>query len=428
MSWRRTLYSALGLLVAPLLPLRLWWRGRREPGYRAHVRERFGAYAPGPQVDVWIHAVSVGETRAAAPLIDALREQFPRATLLLTHMTATGRTTGRALFGERVQQAYLPYDLPFAAAAFFRRFRPRLGVLLETELWPNIVASAARERVPLYLVNARLSARSAARYARLRRLTHETLHLLAGIGAQTAADAERLRELGANPIAVTGSLKFDIEVPAAALTLGDQLRERFGVARPVWLAASTRDGEEELLFDALAALPAESLLVVAPRHPQRFEVVAELLRRRGIVFQRRSDEAPIAATTRVVLGDSMGEMFAYYAAADLAFIGGSLLPFGAQNLLEACAVGTPVLAGPHTFNFAEATELALAAGAALRINDARDLMRNVEQLLTDAGTRSRMSAAGRAFYQAHRGATQRTLALLAPALASLSRNDAQLNH
>jgi 3-deoxy-D-manno-octulosonic-acid transferase len=422
MSWQRALYSALGLLVAPLLPLRLWWRGRREAGYRLHVRERFGCYAAGPRVDIWIHAVSVGETRAAAPLIHALHAQFPQATLLLTHMTATGRETGRGLFGGRVQQAYLPYDLPFAVRRFFRRFQPALGILLETELWPNLVAAAARASIPLYLANARLSARSAARYARLRPLTRETLGLLAGIGAQTGADAERLRELGASHITVTGSLKFDIEVPEAALALGRVLRERFGAVRRVWLAASTRDGEENLLFDALAALPADALLVVVPRHPQRFEAVAELLHQRRIAFQRRSDDQSIATATRIVLGDSMGEMFAYYAAADLAFIGGSLLPFGAQNLLEACAVGTPVLIGPHTFNFAEATDLAVAAGAALRVNDAGELMRTVARLLADSETRARMSAAGRAFYQAHRGATQRTLALLAPALSPLSRD------
>jgi 3-deoxy-D-manno-octulosonic-acid transferase len=425
MSFRRAAYTAIASLALPFIPLRLWWRGRREPGYRQHIGERFGRYDEGRRpLDIWLHAVSAGETRAAAPLVAALRRRYPEARILITHMTATGREAGRALFGETVGQAFLPYDYPFAVRRFLRHFSPRLGIVMETELWPNLIAEGRAADVPIYLVNARLSQRSADGYARFRGLAAETISALAGIGAQTAADARRLQDLGATDVRVTGNLKFDVAVPHAMRELGAVLRARFGAARPVWVAASTREGEEQLLLPTIARLPAEVLTVIVPRHPQRFEEVASMVRGSGLELQRRSEDREITQNTRVVLGDSMGEMFAYYAAADLAFVGGSLLPLGGQNLLEACAVGTPVLVGPHTFNFAEATEGALDAGAALRVADAAELGRSVATLLADAPSRERMSAAGRAFFATHGGATERTLELLAPALESLSRSRA----
>jgi 3-deoxy-D-manno-octulosonic-acid transferase len=421
----RTLYTLLWQCVLPFAPLRLWWRGRHEPGYRLHVGERYGTYATAARPPVlWVHAVSLGETRAAAPLVDRLRRAHPEATVLLTHMTATGREAGRALFGDGVVQAWLPYDVPFAVEGFLRHFAPRAGLVMETELWPNLIALAKARGIPLFLVNARMSARSAAAYARLPSLARPMLRSLAGVAAQTEADAERLARLGAPEPIVTGNLKFDAEVPASALALGRELRAGFGDARPVWLAASTRDGEEALLLDTLDAdpLPSGTLTVIVPRHPQRFDAVADLLRQRGIPFARRSEQRPVPADVAVVLGDSMGEMQGYCAAADAVFVGGSLLPLGGQNLIEPIAVGRPTLVGPHTFNFAEATDRAVAAGAALRVADARELVAEVRSLLTDPGRRQAIGAAARVFHAAHRGAGDRLWAWLAPQLAVALRD------
>lgn len=415
----RALYTLLGFAALPLLPLRLWWRGRREPGYRRHIGERFGRYmGPVAGPTFWIHAVSVGETRAAAPLVQRLKTAYPQATLLLTHMTAAGRQTGQELFGDGVVQAWLPYDLPFAVHSFYTHFRPAAGFLLETELWPNLVASAHAAGIPLYLINGRLSERSYRGYQWFSALTRPMLQRLAGVAAQSPADAARLGTLGAPAAIVTGNLKFDLNIPSAALELAAAFRLRFGATRRVWLAASTRDGEESLLLDALSrrALPGNALLVLVPRHPQRFAVVADLLRGRGVAFVRRSDEAPVPADVVVVLGDSMGEMPAYCAASDVAFIGGSLLPLGGQNLIEALAVGTPVVVGPHTFNFADATAGAIAAGAALRVADADALVATLAALLDDPVRRRAMSEAARTFHAMHRGASDRLWAWLAPRL------------
>jgi 3-deoxy-D-manno-octulosonic-acid transferase len=417
----RAFYTALAFAVLPYLPLKLWWRGRREPGYRRDIGERFGRYAASAfHVPLfWIHAVSVGETRAALPLVQRLRSAHPDATLLLTHMTAAGREAGHTLLGDAVTQAWLPYDFPFAVRAFFAHFRPVAGFLLETELWPNLIAQASALAIPLFLVNARMSERSAQRYARFPALTRPMLARLTGVAAQSDDDAARLAKLGAPAPVVTGNLKFDLSVPDQARTLATEFRLRFGAAaRPVWIAASTRDGEEALILDAMAraSLPPKVLTLIVPRHPQRFDVVADILRRRGIAFIRRSSNAAVPADVGVVLGDSMGEMLAYYGAADVAFVGGSLLPFGAHTLIEPLSVGTPVLIGPHTFNFAEATENALSAGAAIRVKDADALMANVARLLGDTEARTAMASAARAFHAAHRGASDRLWAWLAPQL------------
>jgi 3-deoxy-D-manno-octulosonic-acid transferase len=433
MSPARALYTVLGSAALPWLPLRLWWRGRREPGYRQHIGERFGRYAPSDRTRAaprfWIHAVSVGETRAAAPLVERLRDTYPDAAILMTHMTATGRQTGRALFGESVEQAWLPYDIPFAVRRFYAHFRPVAGFLLETELWPNLIAEARTAGVALYLVNARLSEHSARSYARFPAITRPMLGALSGVAAQSAADAARLSALGASAPTVTGNLKFDVSVPDEARKLAAGLRLRFGATRPLWVAGSTRDGEEALILDALARrrLPNDALTVIVPRHPQRFETVAELLRARGIPFARRSDPgaAPVTADTSVVLGDSMGEMLAYYAAGDVAFVGGSLLPLGGQNLIEPLAVGTPVLLGPHTFNFTEASAGAIDAGAALRVADADALVECLAALLTDNGRRAAMSRAARDFHALHAGAADRLwkwLATQLPAPRTLALN------
>lgn len=418
----RLLYSLAWWLALPLVLLRLWWRGRREPGYREHLGERFGFYRQRFEAPViWVHAVSVGETRAAEPLINALLAAWPDHTILLTHMTATGRATGAALFGRhgaRVVQSFLPYDTGLMVGRFLRYFRPRLGVLMETEVWPNVMAQCARRGVPVALVNARLSERSLAKAQRLPALMREAAASMACVAAQTQGDAERLRRFGTPNVHVTGNLKFDVEPPAAMLAAGAALRESVG-ERAVFLCASTREGEEPLLLDAWQKkAPAGALLMLVPRHPQRFDQVAAEVEARGLRMRRRSSlgTSVLGPEVQVLLGDTMGEMFAYYAACDLAYIGGSLLPFGGQNLIEACAVGKPVLLGPHTFNFAAASEDAIAAGAALRVADAAGLADAACRLLETSGEREQMGRSAAAFAQQHRGATERTVALLRPLL------------
>ncbi len=424
----RILYSAAWWLALPAVLGRLWWRGRKEPGYRQHVAERLGFY-PATAVDrrtnpvIWVHAVSVGETRAAEPLIDALLHDYPGHTILLTHMTATGRATGRTLFarhGARVLQCYLPYDTGWMVGRFIRHFAPRACVLMETEVWPNAIAQCVRHGVPVILANARLSERSLAKAQKFSALIGEAARGIACVAAQTDADAERLRALGAASVHVAGSLKFDIVPPRQAVAAGATLRAQIG-ARPVLLCASTREGEEALILDALTtAVPDTALVMIVPRHPQRFDEVARLIASRGLSMCRRSalNDAPVSPDIRILLGDTMGEMFAYYAACDVAFIGGSLLPLGGQNLIEACAVGKPVLVGPHTFNFSAISEDAIAAGAALRTADAAKMLTQATRLLSCDHERADMGQKALMFAHQHRGATARTIALLRPFLVT----------
>ena len=421
----RALYSLLWWLAMPLVLARLWWRGRREPGYRRHWGERLGRYpavqADAPVPTLWVHAVSVGETRAAQPLIDALLHAHPAHRIVLTHMTPTGRATGAALFGHygaRLVQHYLPYDLGSMVGRFLHAHAPQVCILIETEVWPNLVAQCNRQRIPVLLVNARLSARSLARGMRLQGLLGAAARGLAAAGAQTAADAQRLQQMGVDPVTVTGSIKFDVLPPPSQVEQGRAWRAQFGT-RHVLLCASTRDGEEEAILTALAAVPVDALLVIVPRHPQRFDAVADLIAAHGLRLARRSalGDARHAPSVQVLLGDSMGELFAYYAAADLAFVGGSLLPLGGQNLIEACAVGTPVLIGPSSFNFAAVTQDAIDAGAALRVDDAAAMLASAQALLADAAVRGAMAGAAQVFAAQHRGATARTMAMLESMLA-----------
>jgi 3-deoxy-D-manno-octulosonic-acid transferase len=336
-------------------------------------------------------------------------------------MTPTGRATGKALFarhGDRVIQSFLPYDTGFMVGRFLRHFEPALCILMETEVWPNLIHGCAAHGVPVALVNARLSERSLRRGRKISGLMTDAARAITLVAAQTEADAERIASLGAPNVAVTGSIKFDVMPPQAALDTGAMLRARFA-HRPVLLCASTREGEEALILDAYKAMdtrPAGMLLVLVPRHPQRFDEVARVALDRGLTLARRS-VLPERVDTDVLLGDSMGEMFAYYAACDCAFIGGSLLPLGGQNLIEACALAKPVLVGEHTFNFLQATEEAVAAGAALRVPDAPSLLRAAAGLLDDDGRRAAMGAQALAFAARHRGATVRTVELLQQIIA-----------
>jgi 3-deoxy-D-manno-octulosonic-acid transferase len=417
-------YSLSWLLALPAVLVRLLWRARRQPAYLRHIGERLGAYpvrAPGRLI--WVHAVSVGETRAAEPLVRAVLERWPEHSVLFTHMTPTGRTTSEEIFAHepRVLRVYLPYDLGFLAARFLRHFRPACGIIMETELWPNLLVACRRRRVPILLANVRLSQHSARRYAWIAAIIRLVYGAVGAIGAQSAADAARLEALGARRVSITGNIKFDVTPPVEALALGERFRARIG-GRPVILAASTRAGEEAEILDAFVRQVKDSdvLLVLVPRHPQRFAEVEALARGRGLEIQRRSDEMAPAPGVRVWLGDSMGEMFAYYAAADVAIIGGSWRPCGGQNPIEACAVGVPALIGPHAFNFQTIVEAAVAAGAARRCTDVDAAMREALVLLADAPARAALAAAGREFAAVNRGATAHTLELLAELLWSES--------
>jgi 3-deoxy-D-manno-octulosonic-acid transferase len=432
----RAFYTFAWWLALPLVLGRLWWRGRKEAGYLEHWGERLGFYpqARSDAMAIWVHAVSVGETRASEPLVDALLKTYPASRIIMTHMTPTGRATGHALYGkhgDRLVQAYIPYDIGTIVARFLRHFEPRICILMETEVWPNLIAKCAAQKVPVALVNARLSERSLRRGQKFGGLMVDAARAIPLVAAQTEADAARIRSLGAPKVGVTGSIKFDVVVPQAALQTGQWLRGLIG-ERPVLLCASTRDGEEGDILDAWRAAPQtpldpaspaalNPLLLLVPRHPQRFDEVAAMVAAKGLSFQRRSQLGELDANVQVLLGDSMGEMFAYYAACDCAFIGGSLQPLGGQNLIEACALGKPVLVGPHTFNFALATEQAIEAGGAVCVEDATDLMQQAMRLLANGAERASMGERALGFANQHRGATARTMDLIEPYIAAGSR-------
>ncbi|MBX3643141.1 MAG: lipid IV(A) 3-deoxy-D-manno-octulosonic acid transferase [Rubrivivax sp.] len=405
----RVAYSTLLRLLTPAYLLRLWWRGRREPLYRHALAERLGFGAASAPGALWLHAVSLGETRAAAALVEALRSQRPGLRLLLTHGTATGREAGRALLRNADRQCWLPWDTPGAVRRFLRRHRPAVGVLMETEIWPNLLREAQAAGVPMVLANARLSEKSLARSQRIDVLTRPVAGALVRVLAQTDADAERLRRAGAAQVQVCGNLKFDVNPSPALMARGQAWRA--AVARPVVLAAVTREGEEAPLLRGWQQLSApRPLLLLVPRHPQRFDEVAALVAGAGLGLWRRSawDAQPPAdaAAADVWLGDSMGEMPTYYAAADVALLGGSFAPLGGQNLIEAAACGCPVVMGPHTFNFSEAAELSLAAGAALRVADLDEGVARAVALARDPA-RDDWARRARAFAAAHRGAAAR---------------------
>jgi len=413
----RNVYTLLLFLLLPFTPLKLLWRARKQPEYLAHWQERYGFYKLKPHKPViWLHCVSVGETRAAEPLIKGLLAQYPNHQILLTHTTPTGRATSEQLFGNNISRAYLPYDLPFAVKRFLKHFKPVIGVLMETELWFNLIDGCQQHKIPLLLANARLSEKSALGYSKLGKLVRQGLQGLTAIAAQTAQDAARLQNLGANNVSIIGNIKFDVAPHDDAAAKGQKLRNVLGNQRPVFLAASTREGEETLILDAVAEAGIPDLLtIIVPRHPQRFDAVADLLKKKTSGFARRSSldgDAIVNPQTCFVLGDSMGEMFTYYASCDVAFIGGSLLPLGGQNLIEACSMGRPVLIGPHTFNFEQATEMAIVAGAAERVQNSNDLAQHLQALFTDTGKQNAMSAAALRFSGDSRGATKRTLNLL----------------
>jgi 3-deoxy-D-manno-octulosonic-acid transferase len=420
----RLLYQLAVYLAAPVVSAVFLWRGLRDRSYWRNFSERFGFGARLAPQGVWLHAVSVGEVQACAPLVSALSRQYPGIPLTVTTFTPTGAARARALFGNVAQVRYVPYDLPGAVRRFFARVQPRLAVIFETELWPNLYRECGRRRVPLVLASARLSARSVGRYQRLGALFRETLAQTAVVAAQGPGDAERFRALGADPAAthVTGNIKFDFELPRDITARGARLRQQYAPARPLWVAGSTHGGgEEQAVLEAhqkVRAAHPGALLVLAPRHPPRFAEVAQALAQAGISFARRSQvaERPVDEDCQVLLLDSLGELLDFYAAADVAFVGGSLVPVGGHNLLEPAALGVPILTGPNNFNSEEIARLLIARGAAEVVHNAAELGARVTALLADAGARERMGAQGRASVDGNRGALTKLLALIEPLL------------
>lgn len=411
----RPLYSLVLIGAQPLLRRKLRRRGAAEPGYLEDVEERFGHYAGATEPGrLWLHAVSLGETRAAAILIDALRREQPGLRILLTHGTATGRAEGRRLLREGDAQAWLPWDTPAAVRRFLDHFRPSAGILMETEVWPNIAAACHARGIPLALANARLSEKSLAQARRLARLSRPAYGALRAAWAQTEGDARRLAQAGATVHGVFGNLKFDATPDAAQLSEGRDWRSTS--PRPVVMFASSREGEEAEFLRAIVKHPGVQWLLV-PRHPQRFDEVAALVAQAGLSVSRRSAWIDAPAPADVWVGDSLGEMALYYAMSDVALLGGSFLPLGGQNLIEAAACGCPVVMGPHTFNFSDAAQLSEEAGAALRVASMEEGLRVAVTLARDASARQQAVDAAEHFAAAHRGAAAKTahavLALLA---------------
>ncbi|MGV8916401.1 MAG: lipid IV(A) 3-deoxy-D-manno-octulosonic acid transferase [Pseudomonas sp.] len=417
----RLLYTLLFHLGLPVIAARLWLRARKAPAYAKRIAERFAFGLPAMQRGgIWVHAVSVGESIAAAPMIRALLERYPQLPITVTCMTPTGSERIKALFANepRIQHCYLPYDLPWAAGRFLNHIQPRLGVIMETELWPNHIHQCAKRGIPVVLANARLSERSAKGYGRFAKLTRPMLAEMSGFAVQTEAEAQRFRDLGARAecVEVTGSIKFDLSIDPQLLERASALREQWqSTQRPTWIAASTHAGEDETVLAAhrqLLTSHPDALLILVPRHPERFNSVHDLCVQQGFETLRRSSGQPVTVGTSVLVGDTMGELLFLYALADCAFVGGSLVPNGGHNLLEPAALAKPVLSGPHLFNFLEIAALLRFAGALEEVADAAGLGKAVQQLFDQPAIAHNMAQAGLDVMRANQGALQRLLAML----------------
>jgi 3-deoxy-D-manno-octulosonic-acid transferase len=426
----RRAYAVLAWLLAPVFVGHLLWRSLRQPAYRRRIPERFGfGFAPLPTPGILVHAVSVGEVTAAAPLVRELQARYPAVPVVLTTMTPTGSQRARALLGDSVIHSYVPYDSPGAVRRFFRWARPALAIILETEIWPSLYEACGRRGVPLVLASARVSARSAGGYRILFGLIRDTLANGIVIGAQSAADAARFHALGASPARthVTGNIKFDFRLPADLRERSREFRARHAGTRPVWVAGSTHEGEEEIALQAhrqLLARHPDALLLLVPRHPERFGAVTSLLARSGLTFVTRGSGADCHAGVQVFLGDSMGELGMFYGAGDVAFVGGSLVPVGGHNLLEPAALGMPVLTGPLSFNAPDIAALLSEEGAAAVVRDAAELAAELSRLVESPEERERRGQLGRAALERNRGAVERLLALVAPLMGSLTSGGA----
>ncbi len=425
----RHLYTLLALPIVIFFELRLWWRAlwsqQIHPVWQQRLGQRFGQAPVFSVAPIWLHAVSVGEVQALVPLLKQIINRYPDTPVLVTTMTSTGADRLKQSLGDHVTHSYLPYDLPFAVKRFLKRSKPCIGLIMETEIWPNLYYYAALESIPLMLINARLSHRSAHSYGRFASLTGKTLRCLNVVAAQTSADAERFIALGVphKRVFMTGNVKFDISIASSQLEEAEALRRVWGNSRSVWIAASTHDGEDEQIlqsFDLVQKTVPEALLVLVPRHPERFDKVESLCQKHGLNVIRRSANTICSDDTHVFLGDSMGELAMFYAAADVAFVGGSLVPIGGHNLLEPAAVGLPVIIGPYTHNFEYISELLLDKGAARRVMDANELGLAVIEFLQEPNLRDNAGEQGRWVVEENRGAVNAVVALIAKQLDSIA--------
>ena len=406
----RQLYTLLIYLLSPLLLLRLWLRGRKNPGYRERIGERFGYISQQiPQQCIWIHAVSVGESQATQPLVRWLKEQFPQTAIVISTTTPTGADRVRELYQQEVTHLYFPFDLPGAVKRVLKRMSPRILIIMETEIWPNLLHICKRRGVPVVLANARLSANSAKGYQRIAGMTREALQNFSAIAVQNAADAQRFIDLGAvkENVHLCGSIKFDVRIPASVREQGALLKAACGAERPVWIAASTHAGEDEIVVrvhQQLMQRYPDALLILTPRHPERFDTVAAMIEKSGLSSSRRSEIPVCKPGIAVYLGDTMGELTVFYAASDIAFVGGSLASTGGHNILEPASLGLPVIVGPHMTNFLSITALLKDAGALLQVDDEAALLHTLEQIFDNADMRHTMGQVGIGVVQSNQGA------------------------
>lgn len=415
----RLLYN--GLIYLLQVPLAAYWlfRAIANQSYRNRIGQRFGVGYPRFERCIWIHAVSVGEVQAAVPLVRALARRFPDYEMLVTTVTPTGAARVKALFGDAVSHCYIPFEMPTAVDQFFESTSPELALIMETEIWPNLYRGCGVRNIPLVLVSARISPKSVDGYRRLLPLFRDTLSHGIIIAAQSDADAERFRSLGASPVRtwVTGNIKLDIELPAGLVEEGKLLRTQIFGDRPVWVAASTHDQEEQQVLAAHRLLKEQHpdlLLVLVPRHPERFSMVRELVENEAYECVARTQNKPCSASTDVFLGDTMGELPLFYAASDVAFVGGSLVPIGGHNLLEPAALGLPVISGVHVYNAQEIADMFISLGACRIVTDSRDLAMAVDDLIANPQKAKKSGAQGLEIVQRNRGALNNLLGLLEP--------------
>lgn len=418
----RISYTLLYHLLLPVVFVRLWLRGHRAPLYRKRWAERLGVFqAPSHRKGLWVHSVSVGETIAATPLIKQIQLAYPDLPITITTMTPTGSERVKALFGDSVFHVYVPYDTPGAVKRFLRRVEPRLALVMETELWPNLVHHCSLREVPVLIANARLSERSARGYGHFGKLTRDMLSKVSAIAAQGEDDGQRFVELGLakERLHITGSVKFDIRIENGLLDKGVQLRGEWGAQRPVLIAASTHQGEDEQVLEAfrtVLTVHPDVLLVLVPRHPERFKDVAELCRTQGFESVLRSTGENLTASTQILVGDTMGEMMLLFSASDIAFVGGSLVSTGGHNFLEPAALGMPVLSGPHVFNFTDISQMLVTAGGMIQVENAQQLAAKVNEWLENPAQLGEVGKAARSVVESNRGAQQRLFELIAPYL------------
>jgi len=415
---KRFLWTALVMLIMPLALIRLAWRGLQERGYWQHIPERFSFYGKKSETkeSIWIHAVSVGEARAVAPLVEALQKNYPHHRIVITQMTPAGRRTSNEIYAGKVTVTYAPYDIPFLVNRFIRHFNPMLLLLVETEIWPNWIYACKKNTIPALLINARLSEKSFRAYQRFSFWIKPALHALTAVAAQTPADAERLAALGAHSITVSGNLKFDVEPNQQQIIEGREWRKT-RVDRFVWIAASTREGEEELLLqvqrDLIVAMPDKNpLMILVPRHPQRFEEVEKLIEKNNLRLQRKSGTNKLHQQTQVLLGNTMGEMYFYYALADVAVMGGSWLPFGGQNPIEPAQVGLPIIVGPYTYNFAQVVKDGIKIGAMQQMQEIKYLVDTLQRLATNDSELNTVRINASRFAEMNKGALEKQIKLI----------------